>query len=62
MTASPTRSELGERFFRTLAEAALPLHTGPDLEVALEALIEAAGRLKEHFEQELDHLRQEQAE
>jgi hypothetical protein len=34
----------------------------PDPEVALEALIEASGMLREHLERELQELRQEQAE
>ena len=62
MAASPTERELSDRFFTALVEAALPLKAGPDPEVALEALIDAAQRLAEHLQQELAELRQEQAE
>jgi hypothetical protein len=56
------REGLRDRFFKTLLEATFPLQGGPDPEVTLEALIEAAQLLKEHLEQELAELRQEQAE
>lgn len=55
--------ELGEQFFQALVEATFPLQTqGPDREVTLELLIDAAARLKEHLEHELEELRVEQAE
>lgn len=53
---------LRERFFMTLAEATFPLKQGPDPEVTLELLIEAAGMLKEHLERELQELREEQTD
>jgi hypothetical protein len=62
MGRAPTEEELRDRFFKTLLEATFPLQAGPDPEVALEALIDAAQMLKEHIERELDGLRQEQAE
>jgi hypothetical protein len=51
-----------ERFVLALLEATIPLKGGPDAELTLELLIQAAGMLKEHLEAELDELRQEQAE
>jgi hypothetical protein len=51
-----------DRAFQALLQAAFPLMAGPDPEVTLEALIEAAGMLQEHLERELTELRQEQAE
>jgi hypothetical protein len=62
MAISPVERELRDRFFNTLMETILPLKTGPDPEVTLEALIEATQRLTEHLQQELTELRQEQAE
>jgi hypothetical protein len=62
MDLSPAEAELRERFFRSLLQAAFALKTGPDPEVTLEALIEAASLLKEHLEHELEELRLEQAE
>jgi hypothetical protein len=62
MGPSPTEEELRDRFFKTLLEATFPLQSGPDPEVALEALIDAAQMLQEHLERELAELRQEQAE
>jgi len=62
MKASSQRAELRDRFFGTLVEAIVPLKASPDPEVALEALIDAAGMLKEHLEQELDEIRLEQVE
>ena len=56
------REELRDRFFKTLLEATFPLQGGPDPEVTLEALIEAAQMLREHLERELAELRQEQAD
>jgi hypothetical protein len=48
-----------ERFLLALIEATFPLQQGPDREVTLELLIDAAGMLKEHLEAELAELRQE---
>jgi hypothetical protein len=62
MTTPADPRPLAERYFHKLLEAAFPLMGGPDPEVAVEALIEAAGMLKEHLERELQELRQEQAE
>ena len=62
MSLSPSEPELRDRFFKVLLEATFPLQAGPDPEVALEALIEAAQMLTEHLQRELDELRQEQAE
>jgi hypothetical protein len=62
MDLSPAEAELRERFFQSLLQAAFALKTGPDPEVTLEALIEAASLLKEHLEHELEELRLEQAE
>jgi hypothetical protein len=62
MTPAPSEQELCDRFFQALLEATIPLQQGPDPEVALEALIEAAGMLEEHLRRELAELRQEQAE
>jgi hypothetical protein len=62
MDLTPAQEQTRERFFITLAEATLPLQGGPDPELTLELLIQAAGMLKEHLEKELAELRQEQAE
>jgi hypothetical protein len=59
MPLSTTEQELRDRFVRVMIEAALPLQTGPDPEITLRALIEAADVLKLRFEQELAELRQE---
>ena len=53
---------LKERLLQAMVEATFPLQQGPDPEVILEALIEAADMLKARFEQELAELRQESAE
>jgi hypothetical protein len=53
---------LKDKFFRVLVDAVLPLQPGPDPEVTLEALIDAAERLVDHLQRELAELRQEQAE
>lgn len=50
---------LRERFVQAMVQATFPLQQGPDQEVVLQALIEAAGELKCRFEQELAELRQE---
>ena len=62
MTQPMTEQQLRDQFFRTLLDTAFPLMKGPDPELALEALIDAAGMLQEHLERELQELRQEQAE
>ena len=62
MATAPSEQELRDRFFQALLQATFPLQQGPDPEVALEALIEAAGMLEEHLRRELAELRQEQAE
>lgn len=60
MSPAPTPDELREEFVVALIEATFPLQKqGPDREVALELLIDAAGLLKEHLEAELVELRQE---
>jgi len=60
MALSP--QELRDRFLATLLETAVSLQTGPDPEVALEALIEASQMLTEHLQRELTKLREEQAD
>ncbi len=62
MSMSPDEQMLRDRFFKLLLEATYPLQKGPDPEVALEALIEAAQMLRQHLERELNELRQEQTE
>jgi hypothetical protein len=59
MQPSQTKDELRERFLRAMLEASFPLQQGPDPEVTLEALIEAAAMLQQRFEQELEELREE---
>jgi hypothetical protein len=60
MSAVQSEHQMRERFLRTLIEATFPLQQqGPDREVALELLIDAAGKLREHLEVELAELRQE---
>ena len=53
---------LRDRFLRVLVDATLPLQRGADQEVTLEALIEAAGLLRDKLRAELVELRMEQAE
>jgi hypothetical protein len=62
MDLSPAEAELRERFFNALLQATFALKSGPDPEVTLEALVEAATMLKDHLERELAELRLEQAE
>jgi hypothetical protein len=62
MELSQAQSELRNRYFRALVDAVLPLKDGPDPELTLELLIDAAGMLKEHLERELDEIRLEQVE
>jgi hypothetical protein len=62
MTLSPIEAKLRDRFCKDLLEATFQMQKGPDPEVSLEALIDAAQMLKDHLERELAELRQEQAE
>jgi hypothetical protein len=62
MEPSQVQVELRKRFFEALVTAVLPLKSGPDPEVTLEMLIQAANMLKEHLEKELDEIRLEQVE
>lgn len=62
MTPHPDRDALRDRFVVELLAAARPLQAGPDSELVLEALIEAAGVLQERLRQELAELRVEQAD
>ncbi len=59
MSPSPGEQKLRDQLFQAMLEATFPLQHGPDQEVTLQALIQAAQMLKERFEQELDELRQE---
>jgi hypothetical protein len=54
--------KLREQYFTALLEATFPLKGGPDPELTLELLLQAAQMLREHLEHELEELRQEQAE
>jgi len=62
MGLSSEQDQVRERFLMALVEATLPLKGGPDPELTLELLIQAAALLQEHLESELEELRQEQAE
>jgi hypothetical protein len=62
MDLTPEQRQLRDHFFTTLLEATFPLQTGPDPEVNLVLLIEAAEQLRDHLEHELEELRQEQAD
>ncbi len=60
MASSPNEAKLRDQFFKAMLEATFQLQKkGPDQEVTLQALIQAAQMLKERFEQELEELRQE---
>ena len=59
MFVTQTERELCDRFLNAMLEATFPLQHGEDQEVMLQALIKAADRLRERFEQELDELRKE---
>lgn len=59
MVVTQIERDLRDRFFNAMLEATFPLQHGLDQEVTLQALIQAADRLRERFEQELDELRQE---
>jgi hypothetical protein len=62
MPLSLEEQQLRDQFFKTLSDAVLPLQAGPDPEVALEAVIEAAQMLQDRLQRELAELRQEQAD
>lgn len=62
MPPPATRDELRVKFLEILREAARPLQGGPDPEVALEALIDAAEELRDRLRSELAVLRLEQAD
>jgi hypothetical protein len=62
MESTSADRELRDRFFNALLEATFPLKNGPDPEVTLEMLIQAADMLREHLEHELEEIRLEQAE
>jgi hypothetical protein len=62
MALSQTVQRLRDQFVKALLDAAVPLQQGPDREVTLEALIEAATVLRQRFEQELAELRQEETD
>lgn len=59
MPLSHEGETLRDRYLQTLLETARALLAGPDREVALEALAEAAGMLGDRLRHELDELRQE---
>jgi hypothetical protein len=62
MPLSQEEERLRDVYFKVLLLAVLPLQPGEDPEVTLEALIEAAQKLKERLQQELAEVRREQAE
>jgi hypothetical protein len=62
MPTPPDRDTLRDRFVEELLAAARPLQAGPDPEVALEALAEAAGVVQERLRRELAELRIERVE
>ncbi len=62
MPLSLEEQQLRDQFYKTLSEAVLPLQTGSDPEVTLEAMIEAAQLLQDRLQRELAELRQEQAD
>ena len=59
MPLTQEEQQLRERFLQAMVEATFSLQGGPDQEATLQALIDAAGMLKERFEAELEELRQE---
>jgi hypothetical protein len=59
MSLSQAAQQLRDQYVKALLDVALPLQKNADVEVALEALIEATQIVKEKFEQELTELRQE---
>jgi hypothetical protein len=62
MNLTQEQQELRERLLIALLETVIPLKRGPDPELALELLIQAADMLKEHLEKELEELRAEQVD
>jgi hypothetical protein len=61
MQWSDEQKRLRERYVIALIEATYPLQQGAaDREVTLELLIQAAELLKEHLQQQLEELREEQ--
>ena len=62
MPLSAEAEALRDRFVEVLLAAARPLQDGPDPEVALAALADAARVVGERFRLELAELRQEQAD
>jgi len=62
MALSPQEQEQRDRLFKALLETAISMQNSPDLEVTLEALIEASEMLTAHLQRELALLRQEQVE
>jgi hypothetical protein len=62
MALSHAAQQLRDQYLQALLEVTVPLRQGPDLEVTLEALIEAVQLLRERLEQELNELRREEAE
>ena len=60
MNPALDRDALRDRFAEMLLATARLLQTGADPEVTLEALIEAAGVVRERLQQELTELRVEQ--
>lgn len=60
MNRTPEQKRLREQYLIALIEATVPLQKeGDDREVTLELLIEAAGMLQQHLEEELTGLRVE---
>ncbi len=62
MASVRQRGKLAEQMLHQLLEQVLPLKSGPDPELALEALLDATQQLREHLEQELAEIRLEQVE
>ena len=57
VSLSTEADDLRDKFYRFLLHAADSLCRGPDPEVALEALVDAAAELREHLQEELVALR-----
>jgi len=62
MGLTPEQQQTRERFVIALLEAAIPLKGGPDPELTLELLIQAADLFRERLECELEEVRLEQTE
>jgi hypothetical protein len=62
MELTREQKQLRNQLFTAMLEAVMPFKPGEDQELTLELLIDAAQRLEEHFEHELEELRLEQAE